>query len=184
MDDGRLTDAQGRTVDFKNSVIIMTSNIGSTYLTEGVNPSGEIGAGAKDAVMAELRRHFRPEFLNRVDDIVFFKPLTMDEIEAIVDLLVEELRERLRNRQIDLDVSARARSFAARKGFNPVFGARPLRRFLQQELETRIGRALISGSIPDGSSISVDMEEGELAVRHRATRHPGERILGKGVVEV
>ena len=114
----------------------MTSNIGSTYLTEGVNPSGEIGAGAKDAVMAELRRHFRPEFLNRVDDIVFFKPLTMDEIEAIVDLLVEELRERLRNRQIDLDVSARgARSFAARKGFNPVFGARPLRRFLQQELE-------------------------------------------------
>ena len=184
LDDGRLTDAQGRTVDFKNSVIIMTSNIGSTYLTEGVNPSGEIGAGAKDAVMAELRRHFRPEFLNRVDDIVFFKPLTMDEIEAIVDLLVEELRGRLRNRQIDLNVSARARSYAARKGFNPVFGARPLRRFLQQELETRIGRALISGSIPDGSSISVDLEEGELAVRHRAARHPGERIMGKEVVEV
>ena len=184
LDDGRLTDAQGRTVDFKNSVIIMTSNIGSTYLTEGVNSSGKIGAGAKDAVMAELRRHFRPEFLNRVDDIVLFKPLTMDEIEAIVDLLVEELRGRLRNRQIDLDVSARARSHVARKGFNPVFGARPLRRFLQHELETRIGRALISGSIPDGSAISVDLEEGELALRRRETHHPGKKIMGKGVVEV
>ena len=179
LDDGRLTDAQGRTVDFKNAVIIMTSNIGSTYLTEGVNSSGEMGAGAKDAVMGELRRAFRPEFLNRVDDIVLFKPLTMDEIEAIVDLLIEELRGRLRSRQIDLEVSARARSCIARKGFDPVFGARPLRRFLQQELETRIGRALISGAIPDGSAISVDLEEGELAVRH-----PREKILDEGVVEV
>ena len=179
LDDGRLTDAQGRTVDFKNAVIIMTSNIGSTYLTEGVNSSGEMDAGAKDAVMGELRRAFRPEFLNRVDDIVLFKPLTMDEIEAIVDLLIEELRGRLSSRQIDLEVSARARSCIARKGFDPVFGARPLRRFLQQELETRIGRALISGAIPDGSAISVDLEEGELAVRH-----PGEKILDEGVVEV
>ena len=179
LDDGRLTDAQGHTVDFKNAVIIMTSNIGSTYLTEGVNSSGEMGAGAKDAVMGELRRAFRPEFLNRVDDIVLFKPLTMDEIEAIVDLLIEELRGRLSSRQIDLEVSARARSCIARKGFDPVFGARPLRRFLQQELETRIGRALISGAIPDGSAISVDLEEGELAVRH-----PGEKILDEGVVEV
>ena len=184
LDDGRLTDAQGRTVDFKNAVIIMTSNIGSTCLTEDVNPSGEIGAGAKDAVMGELRRHFRPEFLNRVDDIVLFKPLTMDEIEAIVELLIQELRERLRQRQIDLDVSARAMSYVARKGFNPVFGARPLRRFLQHELETRIGRALICGDILEGTSVTVDLEEGELVVRHQGPRRTEENSTSREIVEV
>ncbi len=144
LDDGRLTDAQGRTENFKNAIIIMTSNIGSTYLTESLTAEGEIGAGAREAIMGELRRHFRPEFFNRVDDIVLFKPLTVDEIESIVDLQAEELRGRLRQRQIDLEISAPARSYVARKGFNPVFGARPLRRFLHHELETRIGRALIS----------------------------------------
>ena len=184
LDDGRLTDAQGRTVNFKNTIIIMTSNIGSTYLTESLTSGGEICAEAREAVMAELRRHFRPEFLNRVDDLVLFKPLTVDEIEAIMDLQVEELRGRLRQRQMDLEISAPARSYVARKGFNPVFGARPLRRLLQHELETRIGRALISGDISDGTSITVDLDEGELMVRHRNPRQSGKNTVDKGVVEV
>ena len=166
LDDGRLTDAQGRTVDFKNTVVIMTSNIGSPYLMEGVDASGQIGEKTRDRVMAEMRRHFRPEFLNRVDDIVLFKPLTLEEIEQIVGLMIEELRQRLRERRISLEITAPAQEFVAREGFDPVFGARPLKRFLQHELETRIGRALIGGDILDGARITVDMQRGELVVAH------------------
>ncbi len=166
LDDGRLTDAQGRTVDFKNTVIIMTSNIGSTYLLEGVTDTGEIREKARKEVMAELRRQFRPEFLNRVDDIVLFKPLTLGEIERIIDLLTKDLTKRLKDRRITLAITSEARQFIARAGYDPVFGARPLKRYLQHELETRIGRALISGAIPDGSTIKVDIQNGELSVTH------------------
>ncbi len=165
LDDGRLTDAQGHVVDFKNTVVIMTSNIGSPYLLEGVTDDGEIRESARDAVMAELRQQFRPEFLNRIDDVVLFKPLLLSEITKIVDLLIVDLRNRLSNRQIDLTLSEDAKGFIARKGFDPVFGARPLKRFLQHELETRIGRALISGDISDGAQIEVDVTDGDLVIK-------------------
>ncbi len=168
LDDGRLTDAQGRTVDFKNTVIIMTSNIGSIYLLEGVTRDGDIKEEARKQVMAELRRQFRPEFLNRVDDIVLFKPLTRGEIKQIIDLLTADLGKRLRDRRISLQITEPARELITDAGYDPVYGARPLKRFLQHELETRIGRALISGAIPDGSTIVVDAQNGELVVTHKS----------------
>ena len=164
LDDGRVTDAQGRTVNFKNTVVIMTSNIGSPHLLEGVTRQGEITEQARATVMREMRQHFRPEFLNRVDDIVLFKPLTLDEIKQIVVLLTEELRKRLAERNIGLELTEEARTFMAQKGFDPVYGARPLRRFLQHELETRIGRALIAGNVLEGATIRVDMDGQSLAV--------------------
>jgi ATP-dependent Clp protease ATP-binding subunit ClpB len=164
LDDGRLTDAQGRTVDFRNTVIIMTSNIGSEYLLDGVTSGGEIKADARERVMAEMRTRFRPEFLNRLDDIVLFKPLTQPEIERIVDLMFNDLRARLAERQLTLEVSEEARAFIAQQGFDPVYGARPLRRFIAHEVETRIGRALLAGDVPDGTVIRVELAEGELAV--------------------
>ncbi|MFD0275198.1 ATP-dependent chaperone ClpB [Kitasatospora sp. NPDC127111] len=165
LDDGRLTDAQGHTVDFRNTVVIMTSNIGSHHLLEGVTPDGEIKEGARAAVMDELRRHFRPEFLNRIDDVVLFKPLTMSEIERVVDLLTEDLRHRLADRRLDLRLTEAARRHIADQGFDPVYGARPLRRFIQREVETRIGRALLAGDVTDGSTITADAEEGHLTIR-------------------
>ena len=164
LDDGRLTDAQGRTVDFRNTVIIMTSNIGSEYLLEGVTPSGEIKPEARSLVMSELRRHFRPEFLNRVDDIVLFKSLTETEIEQIVDLMFDDLRARLAERRITLDVTEKAREFIAIEGYDPVYGARPLRRFIEHEVETRLGRALLGGDVLDGAVVHIDLREGELHV--------------------
>jgi ATP-dependent Clp protease ATP-binding subunit ClpB len=163
LDDGRLTDSQGRTVDFRNTVIIMTSNIGSLHLLEGLE-DGQISEDARGRVMAELRGHFRPEFLNRVDDTILFKPLTLEEIEQIVDLQIADVRRRLADRRIELEVSEEAREVIAREGFDPVYGARPLKRFIQREVETRIGRALLSGEIEDGATIRVDVEDGELAV--------------------
>jgi ATP-dependent Clp protease ATP-binding subunit ClpB len=173
LDDGRLTDAQGRTVDFRNTVIIMTSNIGSQYLLEGVTAHGEIKEDARGAVMAELRRYFRPEFLNRVDDIVLFKPLTQAEIERIVDLMVHDLRDRLADRRMTLEISEGARAFIAKQGFDPVYGARPLRRFIAREVETRIGRALLAGDVPDGAEIRVDLDGDELTVTYH-NREPSD----------
>jgi ATP-dependent Clp protease ATP-binding subunit ClpB len=164
LDDGRLTDAHRRTVNFKNTVIIMTSNIGSPYLLEGVTSQGEITADARAKVMREMRQHFRPEFLNRVDDIVLFKPLTFEEIAQIVELLMAELRQRLADRNITLALSDTARAFIARQGFDPVYGARPLRRYLQHELETRIGRAFIAGEVLDGATVNVDVKRDTLVV--------------------
>ena len=164
LDDGRLTDAQGRTVDFRNTVIIMTSNIGSEYLMDGVTPSGEIKPDARALVLGELRRYFRPEFLNRVDDTVLFKPLTEPEIERIVELMCNELRARLAERQITLEITDEARRHIAHEGYDPVFGARPLRRYIAHELETQIGRALLSGQIHDGSTITVTRLDGQLQV--------------------
>ena len=170
LDDGRLTDAQGRTVSFKNTVVIMTSNIGSHHLME-------VSENARDQVMDELHNHFRPEFLNRIDDIVLFKPLSVDEIESIVELMVADLKQRLAARRIDLNTSAAARHFIAEQGYDPVFGARPLKRYIQRQLETRIGRALIAGDIVDGGTISVDLEDGELKVRYGG--QPDEGIAPK-----
>ncbi|HQG31505.1 MAG TPA: ATP-dependent chaperone ClpB [Deltaproteobacteria bacterium] len=162
LDDGRVTDAQGRTVSFKNTVIIMTSNIGSQDLVEGITGTGEITDKTREAVMSELRLHFRPEFLNRVDEVVLFKALTLPEIEKIVDLLTAELERRLAEREITLSLSDEAKEFIAREGFDPVYGARPLRRFLQRELETRLGRALVAGKIMDGSHVKVGLKNNEL----------------------
>jgi ATP-dependent Clp protease ATP-binding subunit ClpB len=164
LDDGRLTDSQGRTVDFRNTVVIMTSNIGSEYLLEGVTADGEIKDEARGLVMASLRSHFRPEFLNRVDDIVLFKPLTLAEIERIADLLLDDLRARLADRRITLQVTEPALRFIADQGFDPAYGARPLRRFIARELETRIGRALLRGDVLEDGSVTVDLVGGELTV--------------------
>src|SRR4051812_32538590 len=167
LDDGRLTDAQGRTVDFRNTVVIMTSNIGSLHLLEGVTANGEITEEARDRVMADLRSQFRPDFLNRVDDTVLFKPLTLAEIEQIVDLQVEDVRRRLADRRLNLELSEPARVLIARESYDPVYGARPLRRFIQHEVETQIGRALLSGDIHDGASIELDAVGDELTVDFR-----------------
>ena len=163
LDDGRATDAQGRTVDFKNTVIIMTSNVGSPLLLEGLTATGEIRPAAREAVLRELRAHFRPEFLNRVDDVVLFKPLTFEEIQSIVELLLRDLRRRLAERRIDLQLSDAAREHVARTGYDPVYGARPLKRTLQRQIETRLGRALVAGQVADGSTVRVDLENGDLA---------------------
>ena len=166
LDDGRLTDAQGRTVDFRNTVIIMTSNIGSEWLTADAVSDGEIKPDARERVMAEMRAHFRPEFLNRLDDIVLFKPLTQPEIERIVDLMLGDLRARLSDRQMTLETSDEARRFIAQQGFDPIYGARPLRRFISREVETRIGRALLAGDVLDGAVIHIGYADGELAVSY------------------
>ncbi|MDX6667858.1 MAG: ATP-dependent Clp protease ATP-binding subunit ClpB, partial [Solirubrobacteraceae bacterium] len=173
LEDGRLTDAQGRTVDFRNTVVIMTSNIGSEHLLEGLE-GGEIREEARARVMGELRSHFRPEFLNRVDEIVLFKPLTTEEIELIVDLQVEDVRKRLADRRLTLELTDSARELIARAGYDPVYGARPLRRFVQREVETRIARALLSGEILDGATIIVDAKVDELLVGWRNPAAEGE----------
>ncbi|MFQ5600812.1 MAG: ATP-dependent chaperone ClpB [Candidatus Krumholzibacteriia bacterium] len=164
LDDGRATDSQGRTVDFKNTVIIMTSNIGSHVLLEGVTETGEIQDAARETMLQELRVQFRPEFLNRVDDIVLFKPLTLEEIKRIVELMTNELRQRLADRRIELELTDAAREHVARQGFDPVYGARPLKRFLQRELETRIGRALVAGKVEEGARLHVDVDNGQLSI--------------------
>ncbi|MCZ4563356.1 ATP-dependent chaperone ClpB [Rhodococcus sp. IEGM 1401] len=166
LDDGRITDSQGRQVDFRNTVIIMTSNIGSQHLLEGVTPDGEIEPNARERVLAELRGHFRPEFLNRVDDIVLFTPLTLPQIEHIVGLQLADLRNRLSERRIDLDITPDARRLVAERGFDPVYGARPLRRYIAHEVETKIGRALLRGDIEPGGTITVTVVDGELVVAY------------------
>jgi ATP-dependent Clp protease ATP-binding subunit ClpB len=170
LDDGRLTDAQGRTVNFRNTVIIMTSNIGSVHLLDALSESSEIPEEARVRVFDELRGYFRPEFLNRVDDIVLFKPLTLEEIERIVDLQIDELRRRLADRRMTLELTEEARALIAREGYDPVYGARPLRRFIQHEVETRIARALLSGEVQEGSMIELVVVGGELEVRWHLER--------------
>lgn len=168
LDDGRITDSQGRTVDFKNTVIILTSNIGSQFLLEGISPEGIIAEKARDAVMRDLRSHFRPEFLNRLDEIVLFKPLQIKEIVRIVDLLLEEVQARLKDRDVTLEVSEEAKAFIAESGYDAVYGARPLKRYIQREIETKIGRALIANDVGPGSVIVVNLRESKLSVELRA----------------
>jgi ATP-dependent Clp protease ATP-binding subunit ClpB len=164
LDDGRVTDSHGRTVDFKNTVIIMTSNIGSQYLLEGVTGDGGIREPARESVMRELRNHFRPEFLNRVDDTILFKPLTLEEIKIIVDLQVEHLSARLEEQGIKMTLDDSAREFVARNAYDPVYGARPLKRYLQRELETRLGRAIIAGELAEGATVNIAQQNGGLGL--------------------
>lgn len=164
LDDGRLTDSHGRAVDFKNTVVIMTSNMGSHLLLEGIDQNGRVSDECRGEVMSALRNRFRPEFLNRVDDIVLFKPLTTGELEKIVDLQVEELRERLAERNVSLELAQDAKSYAARKGYDPVYGARPLKRLIQQEIETPIARALLAGEGNAAASVVVNMKDGRISV--------------------
>ncbi|GDY03031.1 chaperone protein ClpB [Planctomycetota bacterium] len=174
LDDGRATDSQGRTVDFKNTVIILTSNIGAPILLNGITKEGEIRESARDQVMAELESHFRPELLNRIDDVVLFKPLQMSEIRAIVDLLLNSLRTRLADRRITLSVTDAAKTWLGKKGYDPVYGARPLKRVIQRELETKLGRRLIAGEIADGSFVSIDIENEVLQIEAK-DQEPAER---------
>ena len=162
LDDGRLTDNQGRTVDFKNTVIIMTSNIGSSYLLEGLRADGTIDDLAREKVMNEMQRTFRPEFLNRIDEIVMFKPLQKEEIFKIIDLQVEEIKSRLEDRQIEIQITEEAKEFVLNKAYSVQYGARPVKRFLQKELETKIGRAIISGELKDKDIIKVIVENDDL----------------------
>jgi ATP-dependent Clp protease ATP-binding subunit ClpB len=164
LDDGRVTDSQGRTVDFKNTVIIMTSNIGSQYLLEGITSKGDITESARNLVMRDLRSHFRPEFLNRVDEIVLFTPLTVEETTRIVDLLLNDVKSRLAERGITLEVSHEAKELIAKAGYDPVYGARPLKRYIQRELETRVGRAIIADEVHAGSTVHVEVRDGALHV--------------------
>jgi ATP-dependent Clp protease ATP-binding subunit ClpB len=164
LDDGRATDNQGRTINFKNTIIIMTSNLGAQYLLDGIDKHGMISDKAQKQVEGELKSHFRPEFLNRVDDVILFKPLTQSEVENIVDLLIASLRHRLVDRQIKLEMTEGAKAFVAKAAYDPVYGARPLKRYLQRELETRLGRQLIAGSIEDGSRVTVDVKDGALSL--------------------
>jgi ATP-dependent Clp protease ATP-binding subunit ClpB len=169
LDDGRVTDAQGRTVSFKNTVIIMTSNIGSQFMLEDSLTGGELSEQSRNSVMSALRQHFRPEFLNRVDDVVLFKPLTLDELKHIVDLQISDIRKRLADRRITLDITDEAKQLVAEGGYDPVYGARPLKRYLQHELETRIGRAILKGDITDGSNVTVTVKDDALSVESTRT---------------
>ena len=175
-DDGRLTDGHGRTVSFRNTIIIMTSNIGSHYLLEGVTDKGEIKEHVKEQVMQELRSHFRPEFLNRIDEIVMFKPLTLEEVEKIVLLLINDLSKRLEERHMKIEITDEARRFIARSGYDPVYGARPLRRFIQREVETPIAKMIIAGEAVDGATIKIDLVDGKL---HISAINPVEEEKGE-----
>ena len=164
LDDGRITDSQGRTVDFKNTIIIMTSNLGSRHLLEGVT-GDTIPESVRESVMMELRKAFRPEFLNRIDETILFKPLTLEEITTIVDLLLTDLNKRLADRRVTVVLDKKAKEWAAEKGYDPVFGARPLKRFLQRNIETQLARALISGTVAEGSEVKFSVKDDKLTMR-------------------
>ena len=164
MDDGRLTDSQGRTVDFKNVVVIMTSNVGSRYLQDNVIDN-EISESARESVMADLRDHFRPEFLNRIDDIVLFKPLSLEEITEIVDLLLAGLNKRLEDRKVSVVFTDAAKKWIGEKGYDPTYGARPLKRFLQKQVETQLARALVAGEVEEGSEVAFSVKDEELIMK-------------------
>ena len=165
LDDGRITDSQGRTVDFKNTIIILTSNLGSQYLLEGIDMEGNITDSAKEAVMGELHRAFRPEFLNRLDETILFKPLTKDNLTGIIDIMVEGLKKRLTDRSLKLCITDKAKELIIERGYDPLYGARPLRRYLQSSVETLLARAILSGDIAAGSTLTVDVENDELVCR-------------------
>ena len=165
LDDGRITDSQGRTVDFKNTIIIMTSNLGSQYLLDGIDDDGNITEDAKNSVFGELRRQFRPEFLNRLDEIICFKPLTKTELNGIIDILTESLKKRLADKTLGLEITDAAKQLIIERGFDPVFGARPLKRYLQASVETLIAKTILSGEMEAGHVITIDVENGELVCK-------------------
>ncbi|MBO6020137.1 MAG: AAA family ATPase, partial [Clostridia bacterium] len=165
LDDGRITDSQGRTVDFKNTILILTSNLGSDLILDGIDPSGEISDEARAGVDRLLKASFRPEFLNRLDEIVFYRPLTRENIVRIADLLLKGLTARLKEKDLTLELSDAAKDLIADAGYDPVYGARPMKRFLQSKLETLIARKILSSDPAPGTTLTVDAENGELTVR-------------------
>jgi ATP-dependent Clp protease ATP-binding subunit ClpB len=165
LDDGRITDSQGRTVDFKNTILIMTSNIGSSYLLEGIDDNGNIKEENQQLVMNDLRTHFRPEFLNRLDEIIMFKPLTRENIGGIVDLIIANLNKRLEDKDLKLVLTDAAKKYVADNGYDPVYGARPLKRYLQKNVETLAAKVILEGKINMGDTITFDVIDGQLAVR-------------------
>ena len=167
LDDGRITDSQGRTVDFKNTIIILTSNLGSSELLDGIQPDGSISESARAAVMGELRRAFRPEFLNRLDEIIMFKPLTKENLSGIIDILMEGLKKRLADKTLRLEVTDAAKSLIIERGFDPIYGARPLKRYLQSAAETLIAKEILRGDLAAGSTLVLDAENGELTCRKK-----------------
>lgn len=168
LDDGRITDSQGRTVDFKNTIIIMTSNIGSSHLLEGINPDGSIKPEAEEAVMGDLKNHFRPEFLNRLDEIIMFKPLTKDNISNIINLLVADVNKRLADKELEIVLTDAAKDFIVENGFDPMYGARPLKRYVQKTVETLAAKLILAGNINTGDDIVIDLVDGKLTARAAA----------------
>ena len=164
LDDGRVTDSQGRTVDFKNTILIMTSNIGSSYLLEGIDSEGNISDEARQNTMNDLKAHFRPEFLNRLDEIIMFKPLTKDNISGIIDILIGRLNKRLETKELTLQLTPAAKDYITDHGYDPVYGARPLKRYLQKYVETLAARKILSGDVHAGDTLVLDVQNGEFIV--------------------
>ena len=162
LDDGRITDSQGRTVDFKNTILIMTSNIGSEYLLEGIDGEGNITPEAEEAVLNDLRNHFRPEFLNRLDETIMFKPLTKENIGGIVDLIIEDLNRRLSDRNLSIKLSEEAEDLIVEQSYDPVYGARPLKRYIQKTVETLAAKLILKGDIAEGDTITITVKDGQL----------------------
>ena len=162
LDDGRITDSQGRTVDFKNTILIMTSNIGSGYLLDGIDAGGNISQAARDATMKDLKAHFRPEFLNRLDEIILFKPLTKDNVSDIVDILMQRLNHRLAEKELKVVLTDKAKNYIVDHGYDPLYGARPLKRYLQKNVETMIAKMILSNELSPEDTIFVDAGENGL----------------------
>jgi ATP-dependent Clp protease ATP-binding subunit ClpB len=162
LDDGRITDSQGRTVDFKNTIIILTSNLGSSILLDGIAEDGSLSQESLDGVQALLRQNFRPEFLNRLDEILCFKPLMKEQIRKIIDLQVKDLRSRLKDKELDLDISEEAKDQIIADSYDPAFGARPMKRYLQSTVETMIARKIIAGDYEPGQTIHIKVKDGAL----------------------
>ena len=165
LDDGRITDSQGRTVDFKNTIIIMTSNLGSQYLLDGIDADGNISPQAESEVMEELQGHFRPEFLNRLDEIILFKPLSKNNIGGIIHLLMNELNERLADRELRVELTDEAEQFIVDHGYDPIYGARPLKRYLQKYVETLSAKLILADQVAAGDTIQIEVTDGELTAR-------------------
>ena len=163
LDDGRITDGQGRTVDFRNTIIILTSNLGSQFILDGITEDGEISEDAKKSVDMLLKQSFRPEFLNRLDEIVFDKPLRKEEIFSIIDLLAASLKQRLKDKQIELDITDKAKQLIVDSSFDPSFGARPLKRYIQRNVETIVAKEILADKVRQGDTITIDEQNGELS---------------------
>ena len=165
LDDGRITDSQGRTVDFKNTILIMTSNIGSMYLLDGIDENGSIKPEAEKMVMNDLRAHFRPEFLNRLDETIMFHPLTKENISSIIHLLVADVNKRLSDKELSIELTEAAKNLVTDRGYDPMYGARPLKRYLQKNVETLAARLILGGDIGSGDVIVIDEQEGKLVAK-------------------
>ena len=168
LDDGRITDSQGRTVDFKNTILIMTSNIGAQYLLDGIEENGEIKQEAQDMVMNELRAHFRPEFLNRLDETIMFKPLTKDNIGGIINLIIDDLNKRLADKELSIELTEDAKHYIIENGYDPVYGARPLKRYIQKYVETLAAKLILADEVKAGDTIVIGVADGNLTATARS----------------